>query len=64
MIPFNEAIDHALAESIAAYGQAVETTRKTVFGVLGHDLRTPLGAVMLGTDLLRRTEELGSRGKK
>jgi hypothetical protein len=41
MIRFNEAIDQALAESITAYGRAVETTRKTVLGVLGHDLRTP-----------------------
>ncbi|MNQ61087.1 Bacteriophytochrome [compost metagenome] len=64
MVRFNEAIDQALVESIAAYGRAVETTRKTVLGVLGHDLRTPLGAVMLGTDLLRQTEDLGSRGKK
>lgn len=64
MLRFNEAIDQALVESIAAYGQAVETTRKTVLGVLGHDLRTPLGAVTLGTDLLKQTEELGSRGKK
>lgn len=64
MIRFNEAIDQALIESIAAYGQAVETTRKTVLGVLGHDLRTPLGAVTLGADLLRQTEELGTRGKK
>lgn len=64
IIRFNEAIDQALGESIAAYGQAVETTRKTVLGVLGHDLRTPLGAVTLGTDLLKQTEELGSRGKR
>ncbi|VVO22591.1 sensor histidine kinase [Pseudomonas fluorescens] len=64
MIRFNEAIDQALVESIAAYGRAVETTRKTVLGVLGHDLRTPLGAVTLGADLLRQTEELGARGKR
>lgn len=64
MIRFNEAIDQALGESIASYGQAVEITRKTVLGVLGHDLRTPLGAVTLGADLLSQTEELGSRGKK
>jgi signal transduction histidine kinase len=64
MIRFNEAIDQALIESITTYGKAVETTRKTVLGVLGHDLRTPLGAVALGADLLRQTEELGSRGKK
>ncbi|MGF6220973.1 ATP-binding protein [Pseudomonas sp. YL-218 TE3947] len=64
MIRFNEAIDQALVESIAAYGQAVETTRKQVLGVLGHDLRTPLSAVTLGADLLRQTEELGTHGKK
>lgn len=64
MVRFNEAIDQALVESIAAYGHAVETTRKTVLGVLGHDLRTPLGAVTLGADLLRETEELGVRGKR
>ncbi|MFJ3367978.1 ATP-binding protein [Pseudomonas sp. NPDC086251] len=64
IIRFNEAIDQALVESISAYGQAVETTRKTVLGVLGHDLRSPLGAVALGTDLLKQTEELGSRGKR
>lgn len=64
VIRFNEAIDQALIESIGAYGHAVETTRKTVLGVLGHDLRTPLSAVTLGADLLRQTEDLGARGKK
>ena len=64
VIRFNEAIDQALIESIASYGQAVETTRKTVLGVLGHDLRTPLSAVTLGADLLKQTEDLGNRGKK
>lgn len=64
VIRFNEAVDQALVESIAAYGHAVETTRKTVLGVLGHDLRTPLGAVMIGADLLRQSEALSSRGEK
>ncbi|UQS17216.1 HAMP domain-containing sensor histidine kinase [Pseudomonas sp. HS6] len=61
MIRFNEAIDQALVESIATYGQAVEQTRKTVLGVLGHDLRTPLSAVALGADLLSQSEEPGTR---
>lgn len=64
MARFNEGIDHALIASITTYERAVETTRKTVLGVLGHDLRTPLGAVTLGADLLKQTEELGSRGQK
>ncbi|WP_347710538.1 sensor histidine kinase [Pseudomonas koreensis] len=61
MIRFNEAIDQALVESITTYGQAVEQTRKTVLGVLGHDLRTPLSAVTLGVDLLSKSEEPGTR---
>ncbi|MBK3485097.1 ATP-binding protein [Pseudomonas sp. A1437] len=64
MIHFNEAVDQALVEAVTAYGIAAEKTRKTVLGVLGHDLRTPLGAVTLGADLLRQSEELGSHGKR
>lgn len=54
MVRFNEAIDQALIESISAYEQSVEVTRKMVLGVLGHDLRTPLGAALLGAQMLRR----------
>lgn len=61
MIRFNEAIDQALVESIATYGRAVETTRKTVLGALGHDLRSPLGAVLMAGDLLRKAEHLEDR---
>ncbi|MGH8385008.1 MAG: ATP-binding protein [Pseudomonas sp.] len=56
MIRFNEAVDQALVESIASYGSAVETTRKLVLGVLAHDLRSPLGAIMMSADLLQRSE--------
>lgn len=61
MIRFNEAIDQALVESISTYGRAVETTRKTVLGVLGHDLRSPLGAVLMAGDLLRHAENIEDR---
>ncbi|WLG93846.1 sensor histidine kinase KdpD [Pseudomonas sp. FP198] len=61
MIRFNESIDQALVESIATYGQAVETTRKTVLGVLGHDLRSPLGAVLMAGDLLRHAKNIEDR---
>ena len=54
MIRFNEAIDQALVESVAAYGAAVESTRKMVLAVLGHDLRSPLGAVLMAGDLILR----------
>ena len=64
MIRFDEGIDQALVESIAAYGRAVETTRKTVLGVLGHDLRSPSGAVMMGADLHVHTQKFGDRERK
>ncbi|KIP91452.1 sensor histidine kinase [Pseudomonas sp. HN2] len=56
MTRFHEAIDQALAESIASYSRAVEASRNVFLGILGHDLRTPLGAILLGADRLRRTE--------
>lgn len=64
MIRFNEAIDQALAESISSYAAAVQASRDVFLGVLGHDLRTPLSAILLGADVLLRTDELGARATK
>ncbi|WP_283183486.1 sensor histidine kinase [Pseudomonas svalbardensis] len=64
MIRFNEAIDQALAESIASYSRAVEASRNVFLGILGHDLRTPLGAILLGADVLRRSVDMGARKTK
>lgn len=61
MTRFHEAIDQALAESIASYSRAVEASRNVFLGILGHDLRTPLGAILLGADVLRRSEGAGAR---
>lgn len=64
IIRFQEAIDQALAESIASYSRAVEASRNVFLGILGHDLRTPLGAIMLGADMLRRSEGASARTTK
>lgn len=64
MIRFNEAIDQALAESISSYATAVQASRDVFLGILGHDLRTPLSAILLGADVLLRTDELGARATK
>lgn len=45
MTRFNESIDQALAESIAHYSDEVARSRDTFLAILGHDLRTPLGAI-------------------
>jgi signal transduction histidine kinase len=64
LIRFNEAIDQALAESIASYTGAVQAARNIFLGILGHDLRTPLNAILLGADVLLRTHDLGPRPTK
>ncbi|MGY4494370.1 ATP-binding protein [Pseudomonas sp. TE3610] len=64
MIRFNEAIDQALAESVASYTQAVQDSRNIFLGILGHDLRAPLSAILLGADVLLRTDDLGARSTK
>jgi signal transduction histidine kinase len=53
---FNEGIDQALAESIASYSEHVATSRDTFLAMLGHDLRTPLGALAGSLDLVGRPE--------
>jgi signal transduction histidine kinase len=51
---FNEGIDQALAESIASYSEHVGTSRDTFLAMLGHDLRTPLGALAGSLEVLGR----------
>ena len=42
---FNEAIDQALAESVATYSAELTRSRDTFLAILGHDLRSPLSAL-------------------
>jgi signal transduction histidine kinase len=58
MIRFNEAIDEALAESTAAYAEQVNRSRDIFLAILGHDLRAPLQAVSMSTELLLRKASL------
>ena len=53
---FNEAIDQLLAESITKYAQDVDRLKDLFLGVLGHDLRNPLGAIMMSATLLMTKE--------
>ncbi|QVW23920.1 HAMP domain-containing histidine kinase [Pseudomonas hormoni] len=58
MIRFNEAIDEALAESTAAYAEQVNRSRDIFLAILGHDLRAPLQAVSMSTEMLLRKAPL------
>ena len=49
---FNEAIDEAVAESVSHYSIEVERWRNIFLGVLGHDLRSPLTAIMVASEVI------------
>jgi len=52
MTRFNEAIDQALAESVARFSDDVERSRATFIAVLGDDLRAPLQVLSASADAL------------
>jgi signal transduction histidine kinase len=47
VIRFNEAVDQALAESIVFFSAQVDRSRDLMLGMLGHDMRNPLNAIVL-----------------
>lgn len=55
---FNEAIDQALSESVVRYTQDLEQSKEIFLAILGHDLRSPLGAVMMSANFMLETGEL------
>jgi Signal transduction histidine kinase len=58
MIRFNEAVDQAIAESITTYTREVRQSKDRFLAILGHDLRTPIGAIVTSTQFLLETAEL------
>ena len=54
MVRFNEAVDQALAESVATFSIRTNRTRDTFLAILGHDLRSPLSAMALSGHFLKR----------
>ena len=54
---FNEALDEAMTESMDRFARQTDRFRDQFIGILGHDLRTPLGAVTAGAALLAIPED-------
>jgi signal transduction histidine kinase len=52
LIRFNEAIDQALTESISHYTKKLDHSKNLFLGILGHDLRNPLGAILSSAELM------------
>lgn len=63
LIRFNEAIDEALAESTAAYAEQVNHSRDIFLAILGHDLRAPLQAVSMSSELLASKQGLDDKAR-
>jgi signal transduction histidine kinase len=58
LIRFNEAIDQALAESVLRFTEDLDHSKEIFLAILGHDLRSPLGAVLMSADFMLETGEL------
>jgi signal transduction histidine kinase len=58
LVRFNEAIDQALAESTARFAQDLDQSREMFLAMLGHDLRTPLGAIVGSAHIMVNTKDL------
>ena len=61
---FNEAIDQSMVEAVAWYSERLEEARDLFTGVLAHDLRNPLGAIIMLSEVLLGAEGLDSQHTK
>jgi signal transduction histidine kinase len=55
---FDEAIDQGIAEAIGRYVQQTKTATDLFIGILGHDIRNPLGTIMVSAEYLVKSRQL------
>ncbi|HSV81608.1 MAG TPA: sensor histidine kinase [Ramlibacter sp.] len=55
---FNEAIDQAIAESVGRYTKQTGTSAELFISILGHDIRNPLGTILMSAAGLVRSGKL------
>lgn len=61
LVRFNESIDQALAESVVKFTQKVDYSKDLLLGILGHDIRSPLGAMSMCAQLIPRVGTLNDK---
>jgi signal transduction histidine kinase len=54
LVRFNEAIDQAIAESVAYHSAEVERWRAMLLAIVGHDLREPLNTVVMMGEVIAK----------
>ena len=52
LMQFNTILDQKLIESMVRYKEIIEHSKNAFIHVLGHDLRTPLGTIVMSNQLL------------
>ncbi len=60
MIRFNEAVDQMVAESVREFSSITERIRDLFTGVLAHDLRSPVGAILNSTRVIMADANLSA----
>lgn len=55
---FDEAIDQTLTMSVARYIKELDHAKETFLGILGHDLKTPLSAIIMSAQFLLESDAL------
>lgn len=58
LMRFNEAIDQSTAESVERYTEDIDRSKEMFLAILGHDLRSPLTAIIMGSQFMIETGEL------
>jgi signal transduction histidine kinase len=56
MVRFNEAIDQALAESVAFFSAKITEERNLLLGMMGHDMRNPLHVIQMSASYLAQLD--------
>lgn len=52
LVRFDEAIDESWVLATARYDEELSRSRELLLGILGHDLRTPLGAILMSARVM------------
>lgn len=58
IVRFNEAVDQAVAESVARYSRMINHSQHLFLAILGHDLRNPLNTTVVASQLLINSASL------
>lgn len=54
---FNEAMDQSLTEAVRWFNNRLERSRTVFLGILGHDLRNPLGTLLAAVETTQITDD-------